>query len=393
MSAEHGEKKSKDQRGKGTGCIYKPKDSDGVPAKYWYIAYMSGGKRRYESSRSVLWKDAQKLLSQRLGDTAKGIVVTPQVGKTTLWNGLKAVIDFQKQNGRKSIAHTERRIELHILKFFYSAQPMASISTTDIERYVAHRLEQKAKPASVNRELAILRQAFLKEVKAGRLLARPDIRLLRENNVREVYWEPAEFQLLVDELAKTYPEYIPPLRFAYTMGWRLRSEILPMQASQVDLNVGVVRLLIGTTKSGKGRTVYLTPELHKLFSKQLQSIETLKKRGKICPYVFHRANGQRILNFNTAFKRACTAVGLPDKHFHDLRRTAVRNLVRSGVPERVAMSITGHKTAAVFARYDIVAPTDLQEAAVKISAWGAVGDAPKARVVKFSRRAGAGRGR
>lgn len=371
------ESANKPQRDKGTGCIYQPKGS-----KFYYVAYMSGGKRRYESSRSVRRKDAQTLLTSRLGDVGRGVVVTPQVGKTTLWNGLKAVLDFQKQNGKKSIAHTERRIQLHILKFFKSAQLMASISTTDVESYVTHRLEQDAKPATVNRELAILRQAFLKEVKAGRLLARPDIRLLAENNVREVYWEAGEFQALVDELAKTTPEYIPPLRFAYTLGWRLASEVLPMQVSQVDLNVGVVRLLVGTTKSGKGRTVYLTPELHQMFTEQLKSIDALKKRGVICPYMFHRQNGQRIKGFVTSFKKACKAIGLPGKVFHDLRRTAVRNLVRSGVPERVAMSITGHKTPAVFARYDIVAPADLKEAATKISEWASA-EPPKARVVKF----------
>ena len=41
---------------------------------------------------------------------------------------------------------------------------------------------------------------------------------------------------------------------------------------------------------------------------------------------------------------------------------AARDLVRSGVPETVAMSITGHKTRAVFDRYNISSTKDQREA-------------------------------
>jgi len=98
----------------------------------------------------------------------------------------------------------------------------------------------------------------------------------------------------------------------------------------------------------------------------------LKADGVLCPWVFHRTGkkvkGKPIVRFTKAWRKACAQAGCPGRIPHDLRRTAVRNLVRAGIPERVAMQMTGHKTRSVFERYNIVSECDLVEAAKKLNA-------------------------
>lgn len=173
--------------------------------------------------------------------------------------------------------------------------------------------------------------------------------------------------------SSTLPDDLQPvIEFAYITGWRIASEVLPLEWRQVDFDAGEARLDAGTTKNGEGRVFPMTVELRTMLKAQHAEHERLKKTGQIVPQVFFRevAEGRGgkkkplpIVSLNKAWQAARRLAGCPGRIPHDLRRTAVRNLVRAGVSETVAMRLTGHKTRGVFERYNITSPGDLRDAA------------------------------
>lgn len=228
---------------------------------------------------------------------------------------------------------------------------------------MAHRLDEGASNATINRELAALKRMLNLAMQAEKLHSRPYIAMLREDNIRTGFFESAAFLAVMGELPA---ELQPVALFAYMTGWR-KQEVLTLTWGQVDLAAGSVRLEPGTTKNREARIIFMSPELHTLLQEQRAKTATLERqRGQIIPWVFHRT-GSPIKSFKVAWQGACKRAGQPGRLFHDFRRTAVRNMIRAGVPERVAMQMSGHKTRAIFDRYNIVSEGDLREAARKLS--------------------------
>ncbi len=136
----------------------------------------------------------------------------------------------------------------------------------------------------------------------------------------------------------------------------------------VDRSAGEVRL--GTSKSGHGRVLPLDGTLRDVIERRWAAREYQSADGvtSLSEFVFHH-HGRPIVDFKKSWASACKKAGIPGKLFHDLRRTAIRNTVRAGVPQSVAMSISGHRTISTFLRYNITSDEDRREAIRKAEAY------------------------
>jgi len=338
------------------GTIYKR------GAVYW-IQYYKNGKPFRESTRSHKETEAKRLLKRREGEVAEGKLPGVYFDRVRFDELAEELLRDYRINKKKSFKRVNRSVE-H-LKEYFEGFKVSQITTPHIQRYIEMRQDEGAANGTINRELSALKRmlnlgAKQTPPKVDRV---PYIPLLKESHPRQGFFEHAEFIALRDAL----PDYLKGfVTFAYKTGWRV-SEISNLKWGQVNLDQGIVRLDPGETKNDEGRTLYLDEELKEVFVKQW---ETRRKGGKLIPYVFTNHDGSdKIKRFDKAWIRAFQDAGIQKRLFHDLRRTAIRNMVRAGIPERVAMMVSGHKTRSVFDRYNIVSTNDLKEAAIRQEAY------------------------
>jgi integrase len=367
-------------KARGTGLIFQPtwkdrKTGEIKTSTVWYIQYNVRGRRIRESSESRNQAVAARLLKKRIGEAAAGKPVGPDVEKTTLADLKRMIEDEYTANGRRS--SVIKSPLAHLVSHFGGTCRAFDLTTDRVTAYITKRQAAGAANATINRSLAALKRAFRLAERAGRVATRPYIPMLEENNARSGFLSHAEFIRLYDALPEDLRD---PVAFLYHSGWRV-SEMRGLEWRDVDLAGGVVRLRPEKSKSKSGRTLPLRGELKAIIER------AGARRLPECVNVFRRDDGGAIGLFRKSWATACDTAKLGAILVHDLRRTAVRNLVRAGVPEHTAMAVTGHKTASIFRRYDIVTEDDLAVAMDRVSEHLAAQPKKTANVVPLKRTA------
>jgi integrase len=340
------------RRQRGTGRIFQKRG-----CARFTIQYYRNGKLIREATGSSDRKVAEQKLRQRLAQIATGTFAGPHVERVKVADLSQPYLDDLKRRGKGTDA-TERRWKLHLEPFF-GWRRAATVGTDALNGYVNQRIEEKAAPATINREIAALRGMF----RLGYFSDPPKLARLpkfphcdESENVRKGFIELDQYRKMQALAESVWLQGM--LEILHTYGWR-KEEVLSMRVRQVDFVANVIRLDVGTTKNKEGREVPMRANVRDLLVKCAQGKQPDDR-------LFTREDGKPVRCFRKMWKSLCEAAGVPHLMIHDMRRTAARNLRRAGVTEGIIMSIGGWKTRSVFERYNITDQRDRLEALKKL---------------------------
>jgi integrase len=379
---------ARDERARGEGRIFLRGNV------VWIQYYDVRGQQVRESSYSTDEKKAAKLLRRRIGEVGAGIHRdTRRVTYESLREKFYADYEINARNSlRRDKSGKPYLDKVGRLDDYFSGYRASDIDADLIRRFTKDQQGRGLANASINRSISALRRMFNLALEDGTLREIPHFPMLKEATPRQGFFEREQYESLSEALS----DYLRlPLALGYYTGMRL-GEVLSLDWNQVDFIAGNINLRAGETKNDDARAIPIVPAL------RVPLKEQFAKRQLECPYVCFRIdrNGRsvKIESFRKSWYRACVKAGLGEMVpavdstgqpvyaplrgprskakqvmtykgmiFHDLRRTAVRNLVAAGVPEKVAQTITGHRTRSTFDRYHIVSQKDVSEAGRKLA--------------------------
>lgn len=328
----------------------------------WYLRYRDhAGARIEESTKSSDRREAERLLTIAIGEVAAGLRVRGNPAAAKVRDICQLVIDDYKAKRAATTADVICRVEKHIVPAI-GQMSISKLTGSGLRAYANHRMDEGAAPASVNRELAIVRRGLhlAREQEPPWIIRVPKIELLPEDNVRTGFIEQAEYVALRAAL----PAHLQiALVIGYHVGIRVGT-IRALRLDQVDLAAKVIRIENRQVKNRSGHPI-------PIYGDMAAYIEMAMSANKkyLCEF-----DGKRLGSFRKSWLTATKKAGVEGLLFHDLRRSAVRNMVAAGIPEETARKITGHKTRSMFQRYNITVERDIQVAGRRMEEYLRLGE-------------------
>ncbi len=373
------------ERKHGSGNIY-------LRGSVYWIRYWRRGHQFRESTGSSDPAAAQKKLDKRMKEIwaeRQGLqAFVPKAEKTYVDELLDELEKDYKLSGGRALPQFESHLKP--IRAAFGDRRAVDVTPSVIDDYIDDRLSGDKRAGvsprsagTINRETQLLGQAFKLGMQRRLIVTAPHIRRLSENNVRQGFFEKPEFEAVVAHL----PEYLQDFsRFAFLTAWR-KGQIASLTWADVDRSAGVIVARAENVKNGRPHKIVLEEEIAEIIERRWTAREFKTPNGSaLSQYVFH-LDGLPVGDFRKAWASACKAAGLvkpkldkngnpitvvvegteetvmvPSRLFHDFRRSGVRNMVRAGVREGVAMAISGHRTRAIFDRYNITSDDDLRQA-------------------------------
>lgn len=380
------------RRGRGEGGLFKHPRS-----RFWYCKwYDTAGRPHVESTKTDVKQEAIKTLNRLRGDTDRGYLSVSDLKKVTYGKMRDALLESYRMAEHKSLRTlddgTETINPLPALDKFFGFDPneknkqgpsLAEITRDTCRDFIAHEQGRGVGNAAINNSLSLLRRMISLAKEEHQLPYVPPIKLLKAPPARQGFVPEENFKKLFSHL----PEHLRPLiLFLYRCGGRL-GEAKKLRWKQVDLANAVISFYPDQTKTKDARTVPLPDALVTM----LKRLKPKQGGGELT--IFETTNLRK--EWAAACVKAELGKYLPvkDKTYsqkykgltiHDLRRSALNNLRKMGVPQVVAMKFSGHKTVSTFLRYNIVDLDEMRNALQKVE--GQVATPQKALPAKQSRR-------
>jgi len=339
----------------------------------WWVQYSVRGRRFREAAQlpdrdgvrrpAKNEQEARRFLRDRRAEILGGRFMGPQTERLTVDDLLDRLTAHLETKRVRSLAKAKSHMKA--LRDDLGFRRAADVTPARVDRFKARRREEGRADATINRALELLRQAYRLAVRHRQLSPSdvPAIDLLEVDNVRQGFFTPAEVASLLPHLEPDLRDFV---EWASITGMR-KSEAASLTWKMLDRSAAAwtLRIPASITKNKGGRTLPVVGTARAVVERRLAA----RRLG--CELVFHRTSkgrpGQRVKAFDKAWRAALDAAELPhERLFHDLRRSAARNLRRAGASETEAMKVTGHRTPSMFRRYSIVTDDEAAAALLRV---------------------------
>jgi len=316
---------------------------------YWFT-FIFDGRRIQKSSKQANRKAAIDIESAYRTALAKGEVgIAPaKKERRTVGELLDALKTRYEQEGKLS---AQNKSLISRAKQDFDSTPAIEVTPEDVEKYIHRRKAEGAENSSVNRVTEVLRRAY----KLAGIPAPAMERLSESGNVRQGFFSEAELAALISHLPVDLQDFT---RFAAACGMR-KGECSSLTWAMVQDDE--LRIPGNITKNHKDRILPITGELAEIIERRRAAVPR-EKNGtfQLSDRIFSHADGTPIKEFRKTWAQAAKKAGCAGKLFHDLRRTAVRNMVQAGIPTQIAKRWSGHKSDSMFERYSILTTDDMR---------------------------------